>query len=99
SGAQIDVVGNINSVCIGDYFKPKVRLVGPILQPEHMSFFRREYVMMPRHDRERFVEKVDFISGVGYPGGLEGRLKLGLQWGGPELVITPLCIFDFDKTL
>lgn len=98
SGVQIDRVGNINSVCIGEHAKPKVRLVGPILLPEHFSMFGREYVMMPRHDSRTIVEKVDYIAGVGYPGGLEGRKKLGLQWGGPELVITPKCIFDFDKT-
>ena len=97
SGAQLDVQGNINSVCIGDYHAPKVRLVGPVLQPEHMTLFGREYVMMAHHDRRRFVERVDFISGVGYPGGLAGRKALGLERGGPELVFTPKCIFDFDK--
>ena len=97
SGVQIDKVGNINSVCVGDHKRPKVRLVGPILLPEHFSMFRREYVMMPRHDARTFVEKVDYIAGVGYPGGLEGRKRLGLRWGGPELIITPKCIFDFDK--
>ncbi|MBO9178290.1 hypothetical protein J5283_29380 [Rhizobium sp. 16-488-2a] len=97
SAVQVDVVGNINSVCIGPYEKPKVRLVGPILQPEHMTLFRREYIMMPHHDRRNFVEKVDFISGVGYPGGDDGRRKLGLDWGGPTLVLTPKCVFDFDR--
>jgi glutaconate CoA-transferase subunit B len=97
SGVQIDVQGNINSVCIGDYAHPKVRLVGPVLQPEHMSLFGREYVMMAHHDKRRFVERVDFISGVGYPGGEAGRRELGLEGGGPELVFTPKCIFDFDK--
>ncbi|MCL4765914.1 MAG: hypothetical protein KJZ80_06775 [Hyphomicrobiaceae bacterium] len=97
SGVQIDRVGNINSVCIGDHAKPKVRLVGPILLPEHFSMFGREYVMMPRHDSRTIVEKVDYVAGVGYPGGLEGRKALGLAWGGPELVITPKCFFDFDK--
>jgi glutaconate CoA-transferase subunit B len=98
SGVQTDRFGNINSVCIGDHARPKVRLVGPILLPEHFSMFGREYVMMPRHDSRTIVEKVDYIAGVGYPGGLEGRKKLGLTSGGPELVITPKCIFDFDKT-
>ncbi|WP_376964419.1 hypothetical protein ABNQ39_27220 [Azospirillum sp. A26] len=97
SGVQVDVVGNINSVCIGDPAKPKVRLVGPILQPEHMTLFGREYVMMPHHARRNFVERVDYVSGVGYPGGLEGRRRLGLHHGGPEWVVTPKCIFDFDK--
>ena len=97
SAVQVDTVGNINSVCIGPYDKPKVRLVGPILQPEHMTLFRREYIMMPHHDRRNFVEKVDFISGVGFPGGEAGRKSLGLAWGGPALVLTPKCVFDFDR--
>jgi glutaconate CoA-transferase, subunit B len=97
SAVQVDRVGNINSVCVGDYRRPTVRLVGPILQPEHMTLFGREYVMMPHHARRNFVERVDFVSGVGYPGGLEGRRRLGLDGGGPEWVVTPKCIFDFDR--
>lgn len=97
SGVQVDGVGNINSVCVGDYKRPKVRLVGPILQTEHMTLFGREYVMMPHHSARNFVGKVDYISGVGYPGGLPGRKALGLRQGGPEWVVTPKCIFDFDK--
>ncbi|EWY41828.1 hypothetical protein N825_23735 [Skermanella stibiiresistens SB22] len=97
SGVQVDAVGNVNTVCVGDYRKPKVRLVGPILLPEHMTLFGREYVMMPHHARRNFVRRVDYVSGVGYPGGMEGRAKLGLTHGGPEWVVTPKCIFDFDK--
>lgn len=99
SAVQVDRVGNVNSVCVGNYDKPKVRLVGPILQPEHMALFGREYVMMPHHNARNFVEKVDFISGVGYPGGLRGRRGLGLNRGGPEWVVTPKCIFDFDRDI
>jgi glutaconate CoA-transferase, subunit B len=97
SAVQVDEVGNINSVCVGDHRAPKVRLVGPILQPEHMTIFGREYVMMPHHERRNFVPRVDYVSGVGYPGGLAGRRALGLDSGGPEYVITPKCVFDFDK--
>jgi glutaconate CoA-transferase, subunit B len=97
SAAQVDASGSVNSVCIGDWKRPKVRLVGPILQPEHMTLFGREYVMMPHHDRKNFVANVDYVSGVGYPGGRSGRRALGLTHGGPHLVITPKCIFDFDE--
>ena len=97
SAVQVDRVGNINSVCIGPHARPKVRLVGPILQPEHMTLFGREYVMMPHHDRRNFVDKVDYVSGVGYPGGIEGRRSLGLDHGGPFMVVTPKCNFDFDR--
>ncbi|MYZ47025.1 hypothetical protein [Propylenella binzhouense] len=97
SGVQLDVTGSLNSVVIGDHARPKVRLVGPILQPEHMTIFRREYVMLPHHTARVLVEKVDYVSGVGYPGGLAGRAALGIPEGGPEWVVTPECIFDFDK--
>lgn len=97
SGVQVDSQGNLNGVCVGDPARPKVRLVGPILHPEHMALFGREYVMMPRHEARNFVDRVDYVSGVGWPGGRAGRRALGLDRGGPELVITPKCIFDFDK--
>jgi glutaconate CoA-transferase subunit B len=97
SAVQVDVAGNINSVCVGDYRRPRVRLVGPILQPEHMTLFGREYVMMPHHERRNFVPRVDYVSGVGFPGGRAGRRRLGLDRGGPAWVITPRCIFDFDE--
>ena len=97
SGVQVDREGNINGVCVGDPARPKVRLVGPILHPEHMALFGREYIMMPRHDARNFVERVDYVSGVGWPGGRAGRRALGLERGGPELVVTPKCLFDFDK--
>lgn len=96
SGVQVDQQGNLNGVSIGDPDQPAVRLVGPILHPEHMTLFGREYIMMPHHHARNFVEKVDYVSGVGYPGGAEGRKKLGLDRGGPVQVITPKCVFGFD---
>ena len=97
SGVQVDAQGNLNGVCIGDPARPDVRLVGPILHPEHMALFGREYIMMPRHEARNFPERADYVSGVGYPGGQAGRRALGLDSGGPEWVVTPKCVFDFDK--
>jgi len=96
SGVQVDQQGNINSTCVGDYRKPKVRLVGSILLPEHMTCFGREYLMMPHHEARSFVKRVDYVSGVGYPGGNAGREGLGLKSGGPKWIVTPKCIFEFD---
>lgn len=96
SGVQVDKYGNINSTCIGDINTPKVQLVGPIFLPEHMSLFGREYIMMPHHDRRNFVEKVDHISGVGYPNGRQGRIRLGIKPDGPQYIYTPKCVFSFD---
>lgn len=96
SGAQVDRQGNVNSIRIGDAVHPKVALVGPIFVPEHMSDFGREYIMVPHHERRTLVERVDCVSGVGYPGGRAGRERLGLQGSGPCNIYTPECIFAFD---
>jgi glutaconate CoA-transferase, subunit B len=95
SAAQIDRVGNLNTTVIGDLANPKVRLVGPILVPDHLAFFGREIVMMPRHDARSFVQRVDHISGVGFPEGREGRERAGVPGAGPVLVVTPRCLFEF----
>lgn len=97
SGVQVDAQGNINSTCIGDYQRPRVRLVGSILLPEHMTCFGREYLMMPTHDLRTFVPQVDYVSGVGWLGGENGRVELGLHHGGPKWIVTPKAIFDFDR--
>ena len=43
--------------------------------------------MMPHHEKRTFVNKVDYIAGVGYPGGKKAEKKIGIPRG-PELVIT-----------
>lgn len=97
SGIQIDRHGNINSTCIGPVERPTVEVVGPIFLPEHLGLFGREYYVLPRHVKRNLVEQVDHITGVGFPGGREGRAKLGLPGNGPEKLYTPLCVFAFDQ--
>jgi glutaconate CoA-transferase subunit B len=95
SAAQVDKYGNCNIVCLGDYYKPKVRLIGPINQPGHFSLFGREFIVV-EHEKRNFVDRVDFISGVGYLDGPGAREKLGLSGGGPCIIFTDKAIFDFD---
>lgn len=95
SGAQIDPYGNLNSVVIGDHDRPKVRLTGPIAQADHAAYARRTYPILP-HDKRVFVEKVDFISAVGYGDGPGYREKYGLKGGGPGKVITTRAVLGFD---
>ena len=95
SAAQVDKYGNCNIVCIGDYRKPKVRLIGPINQPGHFSLFGREFIVL-EHEKRNFVDRVDFISGVGYLDGPGARENLGLTGGGPSIILTDKAIFDFD---
>ena len=94
SAAQVDKYGNCNIVSIGDYHKPTVRLIGPINQPGHFSLFGREFIVV-EHEKRNFVDKVDFISGVGYLDGPGGREKFGLTGKGPCIIFTDKAIFDF----
>lgn len=95
SGAQVDRYGNLNSVAIGAYEKPKVRLVGAIAAPDHAANAKRTFILLP-HDRRTFVERVDFRSAFGFGDGAGHRERLGLPGGGPWRVFTDLAIFGFD---
>jgi glutaconate CoA-transferase subunit B len=97
SAAQIDRRGNLNTVAIGKSERPDVRLVGPVMVTEHMAFFGREIVMMPTHEARTFVDSVDYLSALGHGDGPGHRRELGLPGAGPELVVTPKCVFDFDE--
>lgn len=94
SAAQIDRHGNMNITAIGDYRNPTVRLVGSLAQPEHLAFVRRPFYVVDLGKRT-FVEKVDFITSVGYLDGGNSRREAGLGEGGPALVVTDKAIFDF----
>ena len=97
SGAQIDQYGNLNIVAIGDYHRPKARLVGALLQTEHMAFANRNIIPVDLSKRT-FVPKVDFKSGVGFGEGGDSRKKYGLPGGGPKMVVTNMAILDFEET-
>lgn len=96
SAAQLDRYGNMNITAIGDYRKPKVRLVGSLAQPEHFAFVRRPILLMDL-DARSFVEKVDFITSAGHLSGGHSRREAGLGEGGPALVVTDKAIFDFAE--
>lgn len=95
SAGQVDKHGNLNIVCIGDYYKPKVRLVGYLAQTEHGVYAKRTIIMM-MHEKRRFVEKVDVISCVGHFNGESSRSEIGLPGGGPSKVFTDLAVLSFD---
>ena len=94
SGAQIDPHGNLNSVCIGDQAHPKVRLVGAIAQTDHCAHARHTMVIVP-HERRVFVERVDFVSGLGYGDGPGFRERYAHHGGGPARVVTDLAVLGF----
>lgn len=95
--AQIDRWGNLNSTVIGPYSHPKVRLAGSGGACDVASLARRNLILIPLQ-RRRFPEHVDFITSPGFPGGRQGRARLGLPGGGPQAVITDLGLLEFDDT-
>ena len=67
-GAQIDKYGNINATVIGGYNHPKVRLPGSGGSQEIAAWANRCYIMTP-HQKQRFPEKVDFLTSAGFLSG------------------------------
>ena len=67
--AQIDRFGNINTTVIGaDYAEPKVRLPGAGGAPE-IAASCREVIVIVRQTLRTFVERVDFVTSVGFGDG------------------------------
>jgi glutaconate CoA-transferase subunit B len=94
--AQIDKFGNINTTIVGgDYGHPKVRLPGAGGAPE-IAASCKEVIVIVRQSRRTLVEKVDFITSVGYGSGPGGRERLGLRGRGPRQIITDLGVLTPD---
>ena len=94
--AQIDKFGNINTTVIGaDYAQPSVRLPGAGGAPE-IAASCREVIVVVRQSRRSFVERVDFVTSVGFGDGAGSRERLGLTGAGPRKVITDLGVLEPD---
>jgi glutaconate CoA-transferase subunit B len=94
--AQVDKFGNINTTIIGgDYGHPKVRLPGAGGAPE-IAASCDEVIVIVRQSRRTLVEKVDFITSVGYGNGPGDRERLGLRGRGPQQIITDLGVLTPD---
>ena len=65
--AQVDARGNFNNIAIGSsYERPRMRLPGTGGIPDVTVYSEHIYLYVPRHSRVTFVEKVDFVSGLGH---------------------------------
>jgi glutaconate CoA-transferase subunit B len=97
-GAQIDTYGNLNTTVIGEHDHPKVRLPGSGGGNDVGSHCWRTIAIM-RHDRQRFVPKVDFITTPGYLTGPGARETAGLAPGtGPYRVVTNLAVLGYHPS-
>ena len=95
SAAQIDRYGNLNSTVIGDYEHPKVRLPGGGGAPEIAASCRETLVML-EHTPRAFVDRLDFVTTVGYGDGPGARERYGLTGRGVAAVITDLGVLEPD---
>ncbi len=95
--AQIDRFANINTTVIGGegYDRPKVRLPGAGGAPE-IAASCGEVIVIVRQSPRTFVERVEFVTSVGYGTGPGTREKLGLRGKGPVKVITDLGVLEPD---
>jgi len=93
-GAQIDRYGNLNSSFIGDADNPKIRLPGTGGGNDIASL--AEMIVAMKHEKRRFVEKVDFVTSPGFLDGGTSRADAGLPAGGMFRVVTDLGILGFD---
>jgi glutaconate CoA-transferase subunit B len=96
-GAQIDQFGNLNSSFIGDPEHPKTRLPGTGGGNDISSL--ANMIVAMKHEKRRFVEKVDFITSPGFLRGGQSRAEGGLPSGGMFRVVTELAVFSFEDEL
>jgi len=96
-GAQIDRYGNVNATVIGSYANPKVRLPGSGGSAEIAAWANRTYLITP-HQKRRFPESCDFVTGAGFLAGHGARKASGVRGGGPQAVVTDLGLLEPDES-
>jgi glutaconate CoA-transferase subunit B len=94
--AQIDRYGNLNSTVIGDYRHPKVRFSGSGGACDAGSL-ASGYIVFMQHGRQKFVEKLDYLTTPGWLKGDDSRQRAGYRRGGPIAVVTNLCVLKFAE--
>jgi len=94
-GAQVDRFGNLNTTHIAGRDGAFTRLPGSGGACDLASLAKRHIIIM-KHEKRRFLPKVDYITSPGYGTGGDWRQRVGLPRGGPAAVITTMGILRFD---
>ncbi len=92
--AQIDMYGNLNTTCIGDYFSPDIRFSGSGGGCDVASFVPRCIAFM-QHEKRKFVNRLDYLTSPGQLSGNGSREAAGLRPGGVSVVVTNLGVMRF----
>jgi glutaconate CoA-transferase subunit B len=93
--AQVDRYGNVNTSVIGAQDQPKLRLSGGGGANDIVSSCR-EIFILTKHERRRFVDRVDFVTSPGFLDGGDSRRDAGLVLGVPSRVVTDLALMGFE---
>ena len=89
--AQVDPNGNFNNIAFGkDYLRPRLRLPGTGGIPDVTTFIENICLYVPRHSRLTFVQRLDYLSGLGH----HSRRIKGC---GPGYLVSDLGQFDFYR--
>jgi glutaconate CoA-transferase, subunit B len=88
--AQADPWGQFNNIVIGDYDRPRLRLPGCGGIADVTVWSPRVYLYVPKHSRAVFVERVDFVSGLGHATAERPGKQPGPRW-----LISDLGVFDY----
>jgi len=94
-GAQLDLYGNLNTTCVSHGQATETRMPGSGGACDLASLAKRHIIIM-KHEKRRFVPRVDYITSPGYGDGPGWRQRVGLPRGGPAAVITDLGVLRFD---
>ncbi len=94
-GAEVDRFGNLNTTYIGGREQVQIRLPGSGGGSDIASLSKR-FVIIMKHEKRRFLEKVSYITSPGFGDGRDWRERNGLRGGGPCAVITTKGILRFD---
>ena len=93
-GGQVDRYGNLNSTALGEYRRPTVRFPGSGGSADVAALSGRT-VVVARHERRRFPERVDYRTSPGWLEGGDSRERAGIPGGGPAAVVTTLGVIRY----
>jgi glutaconate CoA-transferase subunit B len=92
---EVDRFGNLNSTVVDSGDGPR-RLPGSGGAADIACLARRTVILL-RHERRRFTERVHYVTGPGHGEGRGWRERVGLLAGGPVAIITDLALLRFDE--